>query len=190
MQKAGNYPEKALAKSSAGIGTPILTAHTSRQPCYAAFFVCNARARLLVMVGWAIRQPSGWPGSVRPVVPTLSFGSPPMRLVPLKGELAFSLTEAVLMANHALSASASHRLLNQLEADQTETHHQITCACDGLFGVISALENCGPVSGPDLSASEVSHLLASLTAHVYLIRHQLDRLDRVFESGNQLINSK
>lgn len=88
------------------------------------------------------------------------------------------------MANHILVASMP-RHLQRMQDEQKDIIHQITCACDGLSAVLPMLENGWP--DRELTLLEVSGLIASMTAHTYLIRNQLERLGYAFDVSNDLI---
>ncbi|WP_438839184.1 ash family protein [Brenneria tiliae] len=62
----------ALAKSGAGIGTPM---NLTGDETPTRLFLCRAFSYTQIMVGWA-GAPQGAPVSVRPVVPT-PFSPPP-----------------------------------------------------------------------------------------------------------------
>lgn len=88
-----NYSSPAVAKSTAGIGTPSFTkAHNRAQ----AVFLCAKHSHIRIMVGRA-GQPSGWPASL------VTGSSNPVRLTTIEigtsgGELTEFTKEAAIMA--------------------------------------------------------------------------------------------
>ena len=97
------YTEQALAKSSAGIGTPFSSMAHKSPYFIAAFFVHNTRA-CLFMVG-RVGQSSDWPVPIEAGSTNPTRSTSIMRLVPLGGGLKTSSMEAMMANNNVLSLS-------------------------------------------------------------------------------------
>ncbi|PWI80326.1 transcriptional regulator, partial [Enterobacter sp. CGMCC 5087] len=88
-----NYSSPAVAKSTAGIGTPSFTKAHNRAH---AVFLCAKHSHIRIMVRRA-GQPSGWPASL------VTGSSNPVRLTTIEigtsgGELTVFTKEAAIMA--------------------------------------------------------------------------------------------